>query len=153
MCVASGGIAPQFRKVRQCMKLICQLHVPNVLLLGKEPPVSIGQEAGSSRSQCGRLYLEGIQLSLTTNIYRGMCVKRIATQKGRVLKRRQFCPCTSHEGLLGVCRYSSTHSQTRHQIEVSDELHTPTALPQEKTAMLMKQEAVWATEPVYAFLR
>lgn len=131
MCVTSGGKAPQFRKVRQCMKLMCHLHVQNVLLPGKRPPVPFGQEAGSSRSQCGRLYFEGIQIRRPMNKYGGMCVKNIAIQKARLLKRRQCCPCTRHEGLLGEQRYSSTHSQTRHQIEVSDELHTPTALPHE----------------------
>jgi hypothetical protein len=31
---------------------------------------------------------------------------------------------------------------------VSDELHTPTSLTQGEPPLLMKYEAVWATEPV-----
>jgi hypothetical protein len=41
-----------------------------------------------------------------------------------------------HEGVLGEWKYSSTHSSSRYEIEVSGQLHAPAALPPGKDPML-----------------
>jgi hypothetical protein len=41
-----------------------------------------------------------------------------------------------HEGVLGEWRYNSTQSWTRHQIEVSDQVHAPDVLPPGKETLV-----------------
>jgi hypothetical protein len=42
-----------------------------------------------------------------------------------------------HEDVLGEWRYNSTHSWSRHYMEVSGQFHTPAALPPEKEPLVL----------------
>jgi hypothetical protein len=60
--------------------------------------------------------------------------------KGKTLfhatsKKCKVIPYTRHEGIKRLKRYSSIHSQPRHQMEVSDEPHAPAALPPGEKAL------------------
>jgi len=59
----------------------------------------------------------------------------IAPQTKMKIYKMESCPCAflswapRHGGVLWEWRYSSTHSLTRHWMEVSGQLQAPAALP------------------------
>jgi hypothetical protein len=56
-----------------------------------------------------------------------------------------------HEDVLGEWMYNSTHSLTRHLMEVSGQLHTPTALSPGKEPLVRKLDRSkyrWANKSI-----
>jgi len=84
----------------------------------------------------------GVQKCIYPSNSAGNSVSERYDQRGHAV--RHFCmlqvknvviPSTRHEGIKGLKRYSSIHSQPRHQMEVSDQPHAPAALPPGKKAL------------------
>jgi hypothetical protein len=49
----------------------------------------------------------------------------------------------------GGWMYRPMYSRPRHYLEVSDKLHAPTALPSGERAPAIREETMWAPEPIW----
>jgi hypothetical protein len=73
----------------------------------------------------------------------------ISLQGSKVVPLLNYVP--RHEDVLGEWMYSSTHSETRHWLEVSGQLHGPAALSpgKERPVVPIREEAGYAPELVW----
>jgi hypothetical protein len=126
---------------------------------GHKPSISrsLGMAIGPSSKKAYQIYCCGHAVAYANNIsqqnvthttqistYVTLSYKRISENLTNITGftngtgKSQSCPSTRHEHTWKKW-YSSTHSSPKHYKDVSDQLHTPTALPHVKDKSIPRQ--------------